>query len=303
MVDVITQQSNTINYDKTGLVSKILTFSCVDGPGNRLVIFLQGCNYDCITCHNPHTINHCDHCGDCVAPCPTGALTFDDSPSKKVIWNEALCTQCDKCIDVCPSKSNPKITIYSVEKLLEFTKKHAPFLSGVTISGGEATLQLPFIIEYFKAIKSDNALSHLTCFIDSNGSLSEQGWNKVLPYLDGAMIDLKAWQNDTHLWLVGRENHRVLQSINLLAQHDKLHEVRLLHIPNKTDLLCEVDAVSGYLKTLPEHINIRLNAFQHHGVVGKALSWDKCSKVQMEEFERCLVQRLGRSVITPTVYT
>lgn len=303
MVDVITQQSNTINYDKTGLVSKILTFSCVDGPGNRLVIFLQGCNYDCITCHNPHTINHCDHCGDCVAPCPTGALTFDDSPSKKVIWNEALCTQCDKCIDVCPSKSNPKITIYSVGKLLEFTKKHAPFLSGVTISGGEATLQLPFIIEYFKAIKSDNALSHLTCFIDSNGSLSEQGWNKVLPYLDGAMIDLKAWQNDTHLWLVGRENHRVLQSINLLAQHDKLHEVRLLHIPNKTDLLCEVDAVSGYLKTLPEHINIRLNAFQHHGVVGKALSWDKCSKVQMEEFERCLVQRLGRSVITPTVYT
>ena len=303
MVDAITQQNNTINYDKTGLVSKILTFSCVDGPGNRLVIFLQGCNYDCITCHNPHTINHCDHCGDCVEPCPAGALTFDDSPSKKVIWNKSLCTQCDKCIDVCPSKSNPKITTYSVERLIEFTKKHAQFLSGVTISGGEATLQLPFIIEFFKAIKSDNALGHLTCFIDSNGSLSEQGWNKVLPYLDGTMIDLKAWQNDTHLWLVGRENHRVLRSINLLAQHDKLHEVRLLHIPNKTDLLCEIDAVSGYLKTLPEHINIRLNAFQHHGVVGEALNWDKCSKVQMEEFERSLVQRLGRSVITPTVYT
>lgn len=24
------------------LVSRILTFSCVDGPGNRLVVFLQG---------------------------------------------------------------------------------------------------------------------------------------------------------------------------------------------------------------------------------------------------------------------
>ncbi|MGR6859174.1 YjjW family glycine radical enzyme activase [Aliivibrio salmonicida] len=303
MVDVITQQSNTINYDKTGLVSKILTFSCVDGPGNRLVIFLQGCNYDCITCHNPHTINHCDHCGDCVEPCPTGALTFDDSPSKKVIWNEALCTQCDKCIDVCPSKSNPKITTYSVENLLKFTKKHAPFLSGVTISGGEATLQLPFIVEYFKAIKSTPSLSHLTCFIDSNGSLSEQGWNKILPYLDGTMIDLKAWQNDTHLWLVGRENHRVLHSINLLAQHGKLHEVRLLYIPNKTDLLTEIHAISAYLKTLPEYINIRLNAFQHHGVIGEALTWDKCSKTQMEKFENRLVKHLGRSVITPSVYT
>ncbi len=303
MVDAITQQSNTINYDKTGLVSKILTFSCVDGPGNRLVIFLQGCNYDCITCHNPHTINHCDHCGDCVEPCPTGALAFNDSPNRKVIWNKALCTQCDKCIDVCPSKSNPKITTYSVEKLLEFTKKHAPFLSGVTISGGEATLQLPFIIEYFKAIKSEESLGHLTRFIDSNGSLSEQGWNKVLPYLDGTMIDLKAWQNDTHLWLVGRENHRVLHSINLLAQYGKLHEVRLLYIPNKTDLLSEIDAVSEYLKTLPEHVTIRLNAFQHHGVIGEALAWDKCSKVQMEEFEAKLITKLGRPVITPSVYT
>ena len=183
------------------------------------------------------------------------------------------------------------------------TKKYAPFLSGVTISGGEATLQLPFIIEYFKAIKSEKSLGHLTCFIDSNGSLSEQGWNRVLPYLDGTMIDLKAWQNDTHLWLVGRENHRVLHSINLLAKHDKLHEVRLLYIPNKTDLLCEIDAISEYLKTLPEHIAIRLNAFQHHGVIGEALTWDKCSKEQMEEFESSLAQRLGRSVITPTVYT
>ena len=301
MVNASPLSSDTINDDKTGMVSKVLTFSCVDGPGNRLVIFLQGCNYDCITCHNPHTINHCDHCGDCVEPCPTGALTFDSQ--KKVIWNESLCTQCDNCIVVCPSKSNPKITTYSVQTLIELTKRHSPFLSGVTISGGEATLQLPFIIEYFKAIKTTPSLSHLTCFIDSNGSLSEQGWTKVLPYLDGTMIDLKAWQNDTHLWLVGRENHRVLHSINFLQQHNKLHEVRLLYIPNKTDLLTEIDAISAYLKTLPEYIQIRLNAFQHHGVVGEALTWDKCSETQMNEFEASLVKRLGRSVITPSVYT
>ncbi|MUL01646.1 YjjW family glycine radical enzyme activase [Aliivibrio fischeri] len=303
MVNTALLNGDSVNYEKTGMVSKVLTFSCVDGPGNRLVIFLQGCNYDCITCHNPHTINHCDHCGDCVAHCPTNALTFDDSPNQKVIWNESLCTQCDKCIDICPSKSNPKITLYSVKQLLELTKKHAPFLSGVTVSGGEATLQLPFIIEYFKAIKGTDSLRHLTCFIDSNGSLSEQGWNKVLPYLDGTMIDLKAWQNDTHLWLVGRDNHRVLHTINLLAQHNKLHEVRLLYIPNKTDLLTEIDAVSEYLKTLPKHIQIRLNAFQHHGVIGEALTWEKCSKTQMEEFETNLVQRLGRKVITPSIYT
>ena len=39
-----------------GVINKIIPFSNVDGPGNRLSIFFQGCNYDCIYCHNPETI-------------------------------------------------------------------------------------------------------------------------------------------------------------------------------------------------------------------------------------------------------
>jgi pyruvate formate lyase activating enzyme len=293
-------QSDAINLDKKGIVSKILTFSCVDGPGNRLVLFMQGCNYDCITCHNPHTINHCNHCGDCVSSCPTGALTFENN---KVKWRKSLCIDCDKCIDLCPSKSNPKITAYSVSQLLVLLNKHHHFLSGITVSGGEATLQLGFILELFKAVKDSAQLSHLTCFIDSNGSLPDHGWNKLLPYIDGAMIDLKAWQNATHLWLAGRDNHRVIQTINQLAEHNKLYEVRLLYIPGKTDLLSEIDAVAGYLNALPQQVNIRINAFQHHGVIGEGLTWDKCSEEQMQQFSGKLAARLGREVLVPSVYT
>ncbi|WP_022941242.1 YjjW family glycine radical enzyme activase [Psychromonas hadalis] len=293
-------QSDTINFDKKGIISKILTFSCVDGPGNRLVIFLQGCNFDCISCHNPHTINHCDHCADCVASCPTGALTVENN---KVKWRQALCSGCDKCIDICPSKSTPKTSSYSVRQLLELLTQHRHFLNGITVSGGESTLQLAFLVELFKAVKANAALSHLSCYVDSNGSLSEQGWNKLLPYIDGTMIDLKAWQNATHLWLVGRGNHRVMQTINQLAAHNKLYEVRLLYIPGKTDLLSEIDALCEYLNTLPQQVIIRLNAFQHHGVIGEGLTWDKCSEQQMLMFSKKLVARLGREVLLPSVYT
>ncbi|MCG7498089.1 YjjW family glycine radical enzyme activase [Vibrio sp. Of7-15] len=290
----------SIHFNKQGWVSKILTFSCVDGPGNRMVIFLQGCNFHCLNCHNPHTINHCNHCGDCLSTCPSGALTMN--VNHKVQWDETLCTHCDVCLETCPQQSNPKVQRYSVSQLLNIIAKHKFFLNGITVTGGEATLQLPFITELFKAIKDNAELNHLTCFIDSNGSLSIDRWNKVMPYLDGTMIDLKAWQAETHQWLVGRGNHRVFQSINHLAKHNKLYEVRLLYIPDKTDLATEIEALGNYLKQLPSQVNIRLNAFQHHGVVGEARSWTTCSKKQMETFCENLSSIVQRELIKPSVY-
>ncbi|CAH6999742.1 putative glycyl-radical enzyme activating enzyme YjjW [Vibrio chagasii] len=299
----LTTQMARVNNNKTekqAKVSRVLTFSCVDGPGNRLVLFLQGCNFDCITCHNPHTINHCNHCGDCVSGCPSGALS---TISGKVIWDPVACTNCDQCIDVCGHKSSPKITTMTVSEVLELVRHNQFFLSGITVSGGEATMQLPFIIDLFEAMKSDLQLAHLTCFIDSNGSLSKQGWEKVLPFLDGAMIDLKSWQSETHNWLVGRGNHRVFETINYLAEQGKLHEVRLLHIPGKSDLEDEIEQVGYYLKGLPADVRIRLNAFQHHGVTGEALEWPKCTKQQMQSFHDQLYTIVQRPMQTPEMYT
>lgn len=38
-----------------GNISSIETMGLVDGPGIRVVIFMQGCNLRCIYCHNPET--------------------------------------------------------------------------------------------------------------------------------------------------------------------------------------------------------------------------------------------------------
>ncbi|MCD9465791.1 YjjW family glycine radical enzyme activase [Photobacterium iliopiscarium] len=280
-------------------VSKILNYSCVDGPGNRMVLFLQGCNYRCKNCHNPQTIDMCNQCGDCVPSCPTQSLQLI---TQFVVWNMATCTECDTCLTTCNKQSTPKTYTLTVTDTLELIRDNIFFINGITVTGGEATLQLPYIIALFKAIKSDSSLQHLSCMIDSNGSLSITGWQSVSPYIDGAMIDLKAWNNTTHRWLTGRDNDRVLASISWLSQHQKLYEVRLLQIPEITDYEQYIDDVAAYLTTLNNDVRIKLNAFQHHGVTGESLNWATCNQADIETLAMQLTERNITNLILPTVY-
>jgi len=275
-------------------VSKILTFSCVDGPGNRLVIFFQGCNFNCRTCHNPQTIGVCNHCGDCVLACPEHALATDNNGH--VVWNSDKCTQCDKCLDVCPESSNPKTKQYSVADLISIIEENHLFLTGITVSGGEATLHLPFIIELFESIKEHSDLKHLTCFIDSNGNLTEKAWTKLTTLSDGVMVDLKAWQRQTHQWLTGKDNHRIIRSIKYLASINKLHEVRILFIPKHTDFIEHIEELSKLLLSLPVDVRIRVNAFSTHGVTGDEKYWEPCSQQQLTEFIELLKSKGIKSI-------
>ena len=279
--------------ERTATVSRWLPFSCVDGPGNRLVLFLQGCNFRCPGCHNPHTIGLCDHCGDCVPGCPSGALTLvEGRPGEsRVRWQASLCTHCDRCLDACPRSASPKTHQMSVAEVLALLRRYGPLLTGITVSGGEATTQLPFVTDLFTAIKAAPDLTHLSCLLDSNGSLGEAGWQRLLPVLDGAMIDLKGWRDSVHHALTGQGRERVLASLQLLARVGKLAELRLLHVPGRTDFIdadgkLEAGLVS-FLQSLGP-VPIRLNGFRHHGVRGEALAWQEAAMDELDGLSNAL---------------
>ena len=285
---------------RTATVSRWLPFSCVDGPGNRLVLFLQGCNFRCPGCHNPHTIGLCDHCGDCVPGCPSGALTLIDG---RVRWQASLCTHCDRCLDACPRSASPKTHQMSVAEVLVLLRRYGPLLTGITVSGGEATTQLPFVMALFAAIKAAPDLAHLTCLLDSNGSLGETGWQRLLPVLDGAMIDLKGWRESVHHSLTGQGRERVLASLQLLARAGKLAELRLLQVPGRSDFLDaggELDAgLAAFLQTLGP-VPIRLNGFRHHGVRGEAMGWQEAAMEELDRLSNALkVKGFGPIALPP----
>ena len=281
------------------IVSKILTYSIVDGPGNRLVIFLQGCNFLCACCHNPHTIGECNHCGECIPACHVDALSLVDG---RIAYDPTACDHCDACLEICPISANPMVREYSVAEILELARQHRSFLSGVTVSGGEPTQQLEFVVELFRAIKSDKELADLTCFIDSNGHLGASGWANVLPVTDGVMLDIKSFDNSTHEGLTGQQNVRSLESARIVNAAGKLYELRFLLVPGKTDNDAELGSLVRFVNELGGDTRVRLNAFQHHGVRGEALGWETMSEAGVDKAADCLRAAGISNVTTPAVY-
>jgi YjjW family glycine radical enzyme activase len=272
-----------------GLITDTIAFSSVDGPGNRFVVFLQGCNFDCVVCHNPHTLNVCIDCGDCVTACPTGALGF--SLLGGVEWNRAACEGADACLSACQWDATPKALRRPVWDLVAEIRRAAPFLSGITVSGGEATQQADFVRALFGAVKADPALGHLTCFVDSNGAADRHTWTSLLPVMDGAMIDLKCLDPEIHRSMTGQPNDQVLESIRYLAAIDRLYEVRLLLVPGVNDDAALLDRTARWLADIDPTVRVKLIGFREHGVRPASRLLVEPTPDQMQAYEDIFATR------------
>ena len=245
------------------LVNKIITFSCIDGPGNRTAIFFQGCNFKCTYCHNPETINKCINCGKCVAVCPVSALKIKD---EKVVWYDKKCVSCDACIRECKHLSTPKTKDYSVDELFEEIKKVSPFIEGITVSGGECTLNADFLIELFKKVKNE---LNLTCFADTNGSIDLSEYEELVEVTDKFMVDIKSIDEDEHIKITGLSNTTVLKNIKYLLEKDKIYEVRTVIAPN----LDNEKTVREVSKIIKDKCRYKFNLYRTHGVRKKGLDF------------------------------
>lgn len=203
----------------TGLVAGTVPFSAVDGPGSRYVVFLQGCGFDCLACHNPATIPF-----------------------------------------------HPKgLRPMSVDEVLAGIAGAAPFLTGVTVTGGEPTCQLDFVHALFSDLANDPRTARLGRLLDSNGDAPPEVWDRLAPVTDGAMIDLKALDDEIHLVLTGRPNAQVLAAIRDLATRGLLVEVRLLLVPGLNDGDDVLARTASWLLEADPQILVRVNPFRRNG--------------------------------------
>lgn len=208
--------------------------SYVDGPGIRTTVFMKGCNLGCAWCHNPESQNakpqrmfyknKCVLCGKCVTVCPSGALTFDNSP----VLNPEKCTLCGKCALWCPADA---ISVcgktMDTETVFREVRKDKAFYEtsggGVTVSGGECMLYPDFVAELLDKCKKDG----IGTAVDTAGNVPFGSLEKVTPFTDIFLYDIKCVTPEAHKKFTCVVNNRILDNYKLLISLGKRVIVRV----------------------------------------------------------------------------
>ena len=276
---------------RTAPVNKIIPFSAVDGFGNRTAIFLQGCNQDCLYCHNPETIHLCIGCGACVDTCPAGALR-QEKKGGRVFYDYDSCVNCDTCIRVCTHGASPKIRNLTPEELFRQVQAFFPFIDGITTSGGECGLYLDFLTEFYRLVKAAGK----TTYMDTNGQIPLAGREEFLAVTDKTMIDLKAGSDEDHEKLTGRGLGPVTDNIRLTAELGKLYEIRTVVVPDLVDNRRTVELGADLIAAFPE-VRYKLIKFRKYGVRESFASTPEPKDALMEELREIALRKGVKEVV------
>ena len=241
-----------------GMIFNIQKFCLHDGPGIRTTVFFKGCNLRCRWCSNPESQqmakqltldkNKCTGCGACVAACPQKARAITEGYAKT---EESLCNQCGACLESCPGGAiAAEGKTMTAEQVLEEVKKDKAFYDtsggGVTLSGGEVLLQLPFALELSRRCHEEK----IPVAVETAGAVPEETFRAMLKEVDYVLMDLKHYDSQAHRAGTGVGNGQVLANLEILRNGGVPFLVRIPVIPGFNDSLEDGASFARLLKKM-----------------------------------------------------
>ena len=266
------------------LVTNIQGYSIHDGPGIRTVVFFKGCGLECRWCSNPECISPfpevglvkrlCTRCGKCAEVCPTGALVFKEDEVPHI--DRTLCTGCGECSEVCTYGA---IVHYgkqmTVEEIYDIVHRDKMFYDssggGVTVSGGEPLLHPERVHDLFQKCR-DTGIH--TC-METSGYVPLSSVQKVLPYTDYVLFDLKQLDSEKHLRYTGKSNNMILANAKTVIESNVETLFRMPLIPGINDDMQNIEDTAEFLSSLGNDA-CRIELMPYHQLgKGKYESLDK----------------------------
>lgn len=254
------------------VISDIKRFAVHDGDGIRTTVFFKGCSLKCIWCHNPEGLgfrpqiayyeNKCIGCGECAEFCSHGGHRLTETGH---VYDRNVCVRCGDCALHCLGNA---LVYYgrevTVEELLPLLLEDREFYEtsggGVTLSGGECLMQVDFCAELLRQLKTNG----IHTAVDTCGFVTWESFDKVLPWTDVFLYDLKAYDEDVHIRCTGHSNRRILDNLLRLDSLDVSVEIRIPYVPEYNDN--QMDRIAEFVRTLK---NVRkVKVLPYHNYAG-----------------------------------
>lgn len=239
------------------LICDVKRFAVHDGDGIRTTVFFKGCPLKCVWCHNPESISFqpevayyahkCIGCGQCK----NQGFTPDDCLGEAMIlYGKEM----------------------SIEQLLPILLEDKDFYEtsggGVTLSGGECLCQADFCEELLKKLKQNG----INTAVDTCGFIKKQFIDKVVPYTDVFLYDVKAFDEDVHKKCTGKSNKLILENLMYLDSINKKIEIRIPYVPEYN--ANQMEKIARFIKQLKNIVKVRVLSY-HNYAVSKYIALDK----------------------------
>ncbi|MFT8311562.1 MAG: pyruvate formate-lyase-activating protein [Sporolactobacillus sp.] len=197
--------------------------------------------------------------------------TVDGPGIRFVVFTQGCPLRCKYCHNVDTRAIGTGKQI-SVDEIINELKDYLPFIQssggGITVSGGEAMLQIPFLTELFKACQAIGVHTALDtsgcCYVDA--PFFHKKFDELAKYTDLVLLDIKEINSERHKWLTGQPNEHILAFARLLSEKRIPVWIRHVLVPTITDSEEDLTELGTFINTLQNVERVEILPYHQLGV-------------------------------------
>lgn len=260
------KNKEAVRIERKAFIFNIQKYNMYDGPGVRTLVFFKGCPLRCKWCSNPEGLERkyqvmykrkeCIDCGACVTVCPVGIHTIKEG--KHFVNRNIDCIGCNKCKQACTEGALTIVgEVKTVSELLNIIEEDISFYDisggGVTLGGGEVTMQSEFAANLLMACKQEG----INTAIETCGYAKLESMLQVAEFTDLFLYDIKHIDSEKHYELTGVRNERILENLKELLRRRFNVKIRMPLLKGVNDSQQEIERVIEFLMPYKEYKNFK----------------------------------------------